>query len=171
MDKETQSIADDVIIGENTLLGKFINLYGCTIGDESKVGPFVEIQKGATIGNQTKIQSHTFICEGVHIGNCCFIGHGVIFIYDNQPRSVSRLGNLETDDDWKDRLVETIIEDKVSIGSNATILGGVKIGKGALIGAGSVVTKDVAPGEIWVGNPAKKLKDREIQHGGDNSYG
>ena len=155
---EFVAISDDVKLGRDVKIYRFVNLYGCEIGDGSKIGTFVEIQKGARIGKNCKISSHTFICEGVSIGDNCFIGHSVVFINDNHPRSVNENGELETEQDWADRFVETKVGDNVSIGSNATILGGVTIGDGALIGAGSVVTKDVPQNEIWVGNPAKKLK-------------
>jgi acetyltransferase-like isoleucine patch superfamily enzyme len=154
-----QAVSEDVRLGKNVRLARFINLYGCEIGDNAKIGAFVEIQKNAKIGKTCKISSHTFICEGVTIGEGCFIGHGVIFINDNHPQSVNAAGGLEEEKDWLDRFVTTRIGDHVSIGSNATILGGLAIGNGAMIGAGSVVTKDVPPFEIWAGNPAKKLRD------------
>ncbi len=149
------SISDDVQLKKNVKLAKFINLYGCSIGENSKIGTFVEIQKNAHVGKNCKISSHTFICEGVTIGDNCFIGHGVIFVNDNYPRSVNKDGNLETEENWGDRFVKTLIGDNVSIGSNVTILGDIKIGNGALIGAGSVVTKSVPSGQTWAGNPAK----------------
>lgn len=148
-------------IHPSVMLNKFINLYGCTIDEGSKVGTFVEIQKKAQIGKFCKIGSHSFICEGVHIGDQCFIGHSVVFINDNRPQAFSsQTGELERDNEWRDRFCETLIENKVTIGSNSTILGGIKIGEGAMIGAGSVVTKDVPAYEIWAGNPAKKLRGR-----------
>lgn len=153
-----QAIAGDVKLGKNVKMTKFINLYGCEVGDETKIGAFVEIQKNANIGKRCKISSHTFICEGVTIGDNCFIGHSVVFINDNHPRSVNAEGQLENEKDWADRFIQTRIGNNVSIGSNATILGGVTIGDGALIGAGSVVTKDVPPGQVWAGNPAKMLR-------------
>ncbi|MCK5215530.1 MAG: N-acetyltransferase [Candidatus Omnitrophica bacterium] len=152
------SIADDVKLGEGVRLLKFVNLYGCSIGDGSKIGAFVEIQKNAAVGKNCKISSHAFICEGVAVGDNCFVGHGVVFINDNEPRSVKEDGSMERDEDWRNRFVETRIEDFAVIGSNATILGGITIGTGAVIGAGSVVTKDVPAGEIWVGNPARFLR-------------
>ena len=154
-------IADDVKLGKNVKLSKFINLYGCSIGDNTKIGAFVEIQKNATVGKNCKISSHTFVCEGVSIGNNCFIGHSVVFINDNKPRSVNKRGELESENDWAGRFVKTQIGNNVSIGSNVTILGNLKIGDGALIGAGSVVTKNVPSAEVWVGNPAKFLKKRD----------
>ncbi len=158
---EYVSISDDVKLGKNVKLSKFINLYGCTIGDNTKIGAFVEIQKNAVIGKNCKISSHTFICEGVTIGNNCFLGHGVMFINDNYPRATNPDGSLEGEADWVERFVETNVEDNVSIGSNATILGKVTIGKGSLIGAGSVVTKDVPSYQIWAGNPAKMIRALE----------
>lgn len=150
-------IADDVTLGKDVRLSKYINLYGCKVGDGTKIGAFVEIQKNAVVGKNCKISSHTFICEGVTIGDYCFIGHGVMFINDNFPRAVNESGELESEDDWMGRLAKTRVEDKVSIGSNATVLGNTTIGEGSVIGAGSVVTKDVPRGEIWAGNPAKKI--------------
>ncbi len=155
-------IADDVVLGKEVRLAKFINLYGCKIGSETKIGAFVEIQRNATIGKRCKISSHTFVCEGVHIGDGCFIGHGVMFINDNLPRAVTIQGNLEEDVDWMDRMVETIIESRVSIGTNATIKGGVKVGCNSIIGAGSVVTKDIPANEIWAGNPARFIRKNEV---------
>lgn len=148
-------IADNVKLGEKVKIYPFTNLYGCKIGDETKVGTFVEIQKNATIGKRCKISSHTFICSGVTIGNECFIGHGVMFINDNNPRSANKKGQLEVEDDWSRRFVNTEIGNNVSIGSNVTILGGITIADGAIIGAGSVVTKDVPAEATAVGNPAK----------------
>lgn len=152
-------ISRDVKLGKNVRLSKFINLYGCEIGDNTKIGAFVEVQKNATIGKNCKISSHTFVCEGVTIGDNCFIGHSVTFINDNYPRAVSSEGNLETEEDWAARFVRTDIGNNVSIGSNVTILGGVTIGKGSIIGAGSVITQDIPPNQIWAGNPAKMLRD------------
>ena len=151
-------ISDDVKLGKNVKLSKFINLYGCTIGDNTKIGAFVEVQKNAVIGKHCKISSHTFICEGVTIGNNCFIGHGVMFINDNYPRATDSRGHLQTASDWAGRFVKTKIGNKVSIGSNTTILGDVTIGEGSIIGAGSVVTKNIPKGQIWVGNPARFLR-------------
>jgi acetyltransferase-like isoleucine patch superfamily enzyme len=149
------SISKDVKLGKNVQLSKFINLYGCEIGDNTKIGAFVEVQKKATIGKNCKISSHAFICEGVTIEDNCFIGHGVTFINDNYPKAVNSEGNLESEEDWASRFVKTNICKKVSIGSNATILGGVTIGEGSIVGAGSVVTKDIPPNQIWAGNPAR----------------
>lgn len=154
-------ISDDVKLGENVKLAKFINLYGCEVGDNTKIGTFVEVQKNATIGNNCKISSHTFVCEGVSIGNDCFIGHSVVFINDNNPVSVNKQGELEEEKDWAGRFVKTIIGDRVSIGSNATILGNITIGNGSLIGAGSVVTKNVPSNQIWAGNPARMIRELE----------
>ena len=151
-------ISDDVKLGQNIKLSKFINLYGCTVGDEIKIGAFVEIQKNAIVGEKCKISSHTFICEGVTIGDYCFIGQSVVFINDNHPRAINGEGKLENDNDWAPRFIKTQVGNNVAIGSNVTILGGVSIGDGAMIGAGSVVTKNVPAGEVWVGNPAKFLR-------------
>ena len=149
------------MITENVKLGKdvrifqpdLVNLYGCTIGDGTKIGAFVEIQGGATVGKNCKISSHTFVCEGVHIGNEVFVGHGVMFINDLYPRAANLDGTLQTAADWA--VVETHIEDRASIGSNATILAGITIGKGAIVGAGAVVTHDVPPFTIVAGVPAR----------------
>jgi acetyltransferase-like isoleucine patch superfamily enzyme len=151
-----QCIAPDVKLGQNVKLSKFINLYGCEIGDESKVGAFVEIQKNASVGKRCKISSHTFVCEGVTIEDNVFIGHGVMFINDSYPRATSADGNLQTEADWK--VERTVVKTGASIGSGATILSNVSIGENAIVGAGSVVTKDVPPGSIVVGNPAKVLR-------------
>lgn len=148
-------ISEDVVLGHDVYISKFVNLYGCTIGNHTKIGAFVEVQKNARIGARCKISSHSFICEGVTILDDCFIGHGVMFINDNHPRSVTPRGELEKDTDWRDRFVETWVEQGVVIGTGAVILGNVRIGAGAVVGAGSVVTKDIPAGEVWVGNPAK----------------
>ncbi len=153
------SIAPDVKLGKDVKLTKFINMYGCEVGDETKIGPFVEIQKNASVGKRCKVSSHTFICDGVAIGDYCFIGHGVMFINDNYPQATRDDGELETDEDWKDRFVNTRVGNHVSIGTNSTILGGVQIGDGAIIGAGSVVTKNVPAGQVWAGNPARYFRD------------
>jgi UDP-2-acetamido-3-amino-2,3-dideoxy-glucuronate N-acetyltransferase len=153
---QTKMIAPTVKLGKNVKLSDFINLYGCTIGDETKIGPFVEIQKNAFIGKNCKIQSHSFICEGVTIEDEAFVGHGVMFINDKYPRSTTGSGGLQTEADWK--VVPTLIKRRASIGSNATILCGVTIGEEAIVGAGSVVTEDVPPGTIVAGNPARVIR-------------
>ena len=147
------SIAPDVRIGENVKLAKFINLYGCSVGANTKIGAFVEIQKNASVGNNCKISSHSFICEGVTIEDDVFIGHGVMFINDLFPRATSGDGKLQTEADWK--VERTLVSKGASIGSGATILANVTIGKNALIGAGSVVTKDVPANAVVAGNPAR----------------
>ena len=152
-------IADDVKLGKNVKIFSYTNLYGCDIGDDTKIGTFVEIQKQSKIGSKCKVSSHSFICSGVTIGNGCFIGHGVMFINDNYPKSLNKNGNLENEKDWSERFVETKVGNNVSIGSNATILGGITIGNNVLVGAGSVVTKNIPDGKIVVGNPAKVIKD------------
>ena len=151
-----KKIAKNVKVGSNVLLNDFINLYGCTIGDGTKIGPFVEIQKNAFIGKNCKIQSHTFICEGVTIEDEVFVGHGVMFINDKLPRATNISGCLQTETDWQ--VIPTTVKKCVSIGSNATILCGITIGEGAVIGAGSVVTKDVPANTIIAGNPAKIIR-------------
>jgi acetyltransferase-like isoleucine patch superfamily enzyme len=151
-----RKIASSVILGENVSLQDFINLYGCRIGDNTKIGPFVEIQRNVTVGRNCKIQSHSFLCEGVSIEDEAFIGHGVMFINDRYPRSATASGALQTEVDWK--VVPTVIKKGASIGSNATILCGVTVGEGAIVGAGSVVTKDVPPHTIVAGNPAKVIR-------------
>jgi acetyltransferase-like isoleucine patch superfamily enzyme len=151
-------IADDVKLGQDVRIYRFVNLYGCTVGDRTRIGTFVEIQKGATIGSDCKISSHTFICEGVAIGDGCFVGHGVMFINDKHPRAVNPQGRPESEADWASRFVRTQIGHRVSIGSGAVILGGITIGDGALIGAGAVVTHDVAPGAVVAGVPARLLR-------------
>ncbi len=151
---------DDVKLGKDVKLSKFINLYGCTIGDNTRIGAFVEVQKNAVIGKNCKVSSHTFICEGVTIGDNCFIGHGVMFINDNYPKSAKPDGTLETEEDWADRFVKINIGNSVSVGSNATILGNTTIGNSSIIGAGSVVTKNVPPNQVWAGNPAKMIRTK-----------
>lgn len=151
-------ISDDVKLGKDVKLSKFINLYGCDVGDNTKIGAFVEVQKNVGIGKNCKISSHTFICEGVTIGDDSFIGHGVMFINDNRPKAVNVTGEMESEKDWAGRFVKTNVGKRVSIGSNATILGGISIGDGSIIGAGSVVTKDVPAGEIWARNPARFIR-------------
>lgn len=152
-------IADDVKLGENVKLSKFINLYGCTIGDNTKVGAFVEIQKNAAVGRNCKIQSHTFICEGVTIEDNVMVGHGVTFINDPYPRATAPGGQLQTEADWK--VEPTLVKEGASIGSGATILCNVTIGENAIVGAGSVVTRDVPPNAIVAGNPARVLRSIE----------
>ena len=154
-----QTIAEDVILGQDVFLAQFVNLYGCSIGDYSQIGTFVEIQKGVHIGSNCKIQSHSFICEGVRIKNRVFIGHGVTFINDKLPKTTNLDGTIKRNGDWT--CTETTIEDEASIGSGSTILCGINIGRGAVIGAGSVVTKNVPDGQVWVGNPAKRLKEED----------
>ena len=149
-------IAPDVKLGQDVKIYAFVNLYGCEIGDESKIGTFVEIQKGAKIGRKVKISSHSFICEGVTIEDEVFVGHGVMFINDKYPRATSNEGGLQTEADWE--CIPTLVKQGASIGSNATILCGVTIGENAIIGAGSVVTHDIPPGAIVAGNPARILR-------------
>ncbi|MGH9528756.1 MAG: acyltransferase [Terriglobales bacterium] len=151
-----QCIAPDVKLGTGVKLSKFINLYGCEIGDETKIGAFVEIQKNASVGKRCKISSHTFICEGVHIEDNVFVGHGVTFINDIYPRATTVEGNLQSEADWK--VEPTLVKKGASIGSGTTILAGITIGHNAIVGAGSVVTKDVPPNSIVAGNPAKFLR-------------
>ena len=149
-------IAPDVKLGQHVKLSKFISLYGCEIGDETKIGAFVEVQKNAIIGRCCKVSSHTFICEGVTIEDNVFIGHGVTFINDSYPRATTSEGQLQTEADW--RVERTLVKKGASIGSGATILSGISIGESAIVGAGSVVTKDVAANVIVAGNPAKVLR-------------
>jgi UDP-2-acetamido-3-amino-2,3-dideoxy-glucuronate N-acetyltransferase len=143
----------DVEFGEDVVVQSFTNLYGCRLGDRTRVGPFVEIQRGAVIGARCKIQSHTFVCEGVEIHDEVFVGHGVMFINDKTPRATTDEGELQSDADWE--LLRTVVGRRASLGSGAVLLGGVKIGEGALVGAGAVVTHDVEPGAVVVGNPAR----------------
>jgi acetyltransferase-like isoleucine patch superfamily enzyme len=153
---EYNSISGDVRLGENVRLSRFINLYGCEIGDETKIGAFVEIQKNAVVGKRCKISSHTFVCEGVVIEDNVFVGHGVTFINDSYPRATRNDGELQTEKDWK--VEPTIVKRGASIGSGSTILANVVIGEDAMVGAGSVVTRDVPPNAIVAGNPAKVLR-------------
>jgi UDP-2-acetamido-3-amino-2,3-dideoxy-glucuronate N-acetyltransferase len=159
-------ISPDVKLGKDVKISKFVNLYGCEIGDETKIGAFVEVQKNVRIGKRCKISSHTFVCEGVTIEDHVFIGHGVTFINDTYPRAANPDGTLQTEKDWK--VERTLIKKGASIGSGSTILSNVTIGENAIIGAGSVVTKDVAADVIAVGSPARVL--RSIAMGGRNGH-
>ena len=154
-----QNITPDVKLGKNVTLSEFVNLYGCSIGDNTKIGSFVEVQKGVSIGNSCKISSHSFLCEGVRIGDRVFIGHNVTFINHRYPKATNADGSLQTKADWK--VIPTVVESEASIGSSATVLCGVTIGKGAIIGAGGVVTKSIPPGEVWAGNPARFVRKSE----------
>ena len=153
---EFSRITPDVQLGKDVKIYAFVNLYGCTIGDETKIGTFVEIQRGAVIGARVKISSHTFICEGVTIEDNVFIGHGVMFINDLYPRATNQDGSIQAAEDWE--CVPTRICRGASVGSNATILCGVTVGEGAMVGAGSVVTRDVPPYTVVAGNPARVLR-------------
>jgi len=150
------AIADDVKLGRDVRIYNFVNLYGCEIGDETRIGTFVEIQKGAKVGRRVKISSHTFICEGVEIEDHVFVGHNVTFINDRFPRAVTAAGELQGDGDWT--MVPTVVRRGATIGSGATILCGVEIGENAIVGAGSVVTRSVPAGTIVAGNPARMLR-------------
>ncbi len=151
-----KKIAPDVVLGKNVTLNAFINLYGCRIGDNTKIGAFVEVQKNAFIGKRCKISSHTFVCEGVKIEDDVFVGHGVIFINDKYPRATNISGRLQTEDDWE--VVPTVIKQGASIGSNSTLMCGITVGTGSIVGAGSVVTHDVPDKVIVAGNPAKIIR-------------
>ena len=153
---EAKQCLINVLVGKNVRIFNFVNAYGCSIGDNTKVGAFVEIQKNSSIGKNCKISSHSFICEGVHIEDDCFVGHGVMFINDRFPRAINQEGDLQSDSDWK--VTETFIKKGASIGSNATILCGVTVGENSIVGAGSVVTKDVPANSIFAGNPAKLIR-------------
>jgi len=156
---EFARIASDVKLGKDVKIYAFVNLYGCEIGDESKIGTFVEIQKGAHIGKRVKLSSHSFVCEGVTIEDEVFIGHGVMFINDKYPQATSENGTLKTEADWV--CTPTVVKKRASIGSNATILCGVTIGESAMVGAGSVVTHDVPAGTVVAGNPAHPILIKE----------
>ncbi|MBS1516820.1 MAG: N-acetyltransferase [Bacteroidetes bacterium] len=153
MDKKN---INNVKLGKDVRIFDFVNLYGCEIGDNTKIGTFVEIQKNATVGKNCKISSHTFICEGVHIGDNVFVGHNVTFINDKYPRATSESGELQTEEDWK--VIGTFVKDGASIGSSATIMCGITIGENSIIAAGAVVTKDVPPDSIAGGVPARIMK-------------
>ena len=161
MSGEWLRIAPDVRLGQNVRVYAFVNLYGCEVGDDSRIGTFVEIQKGVHIGRRVKISSHTFICEGVTIEDDVFIGHGVMFINDKYPRATNAAGELQSESDW--RCIPTLVQCGASIGSNATILCGVTIGQQAIVGAGAVVTRDVPPHTIVVGNPARIIRQTAEQ--------
>jgi acetyltransferase-like isoleucine patch superfamily enzyme len=149
-------IAADVKLGKNVKLAQFVNLYGCEVGDDTKIGAFVEIQKNARVGARCKVSSHTFVCEGVTIEDNVFIGHGVVFINDSYPRATTADGALQTEKDW--RVETTLIRKGASIGSGCTILANIEVGENAIVGAGSVVTKNVPPNTICAGNPARVLR-------------
>lgn len=161
---DCRRIAPDVKLGRDVQIWGFVNLYGCEIGDETRIGTFVEIQKGAKIGDRCKISSHTFICEGVTIESGVFVGHGVTFINDQYPRAITATGELQTEADW--HCQSTLVKSGATIGSGATLLGGITVGENAMVGAGSVVTKDVPPNTTVAGNPARimnhvKTKDAD----------
>ena len=156
-----QRIAADVKLGKNVRFHDFINLYGCEIGDDVKIGTFVEIQKGVKVGNRCKISSHTFICEGVTLEDEVFVGHNVTFTNDRYPRATNRAGQLQTEADWK--CVRTLVKRRAAIGSGATLLCGITIGENAMIGAGSVVTKDVPAGTVVSGNPARVVMSISLE--------
>ena len=147
-------LLDDVAFGEEVVVYSFTNLYGCSIGDETRVGPFVEIQRGVSIGARCKISSHSFVCSGVEIEDEVFVGHGVLFINDKYPRATTGTGELQEEEDWT--LLRTVVRRRAALGSGAIILGGVTIGDGAVVGAGAVVTADVAPGTVVAGVPARR---------------
>lgn len=146
----------DVELGLDTVIAPFTNLYGCSIGDETRIGPFVEIQRGVSIGARCKIQSHTFVCQGVTIEDEVFVGHGVMFVNDKRPHATTSSGELQGAGDWT--LLETVVERRASLGSGCIVLGGVRVGSGAVVGAGAVVTRDVPPGETVAGVPARVLR-------------
>jgi acetyltransferase-like isoleucine patch superfamily enzyme len=146
-------LIDDVRFGRGVVVRSFVNLYGCSIGDETSIGPFVEIQRGAAVGARCKIESHSFICSGVTIGDEVFVGHGVVFINDKLPRATGAGGALQAEDEWQ--LLPTVVERRASIGSGAVVLGGIRVGEGALVGAGAVVTRDVPAATVVAGVPAR----------------
>jgi UDP-2-acetamido-3-amino-2,3-dideoxy-glucuronate N-acetyltransferase len=150
-------LIENVSFGEGVLVSSFVNLYGCSVGEGTRIGPYVEVQRGAAIGARCKIQSHTFVCDGVTIEDEVFVGHGVMFINDKSPRATTEAGELQTETDWT--LLRTIVERRAAIGSGAVILGGVRIGAGALVGAGAVVTKDVPAGAVVAGVPARVTRE------------
>lgn len=150
-------LIDDVVFGENVTVHSFTNLYGCRIGPNSRIGPFVEIQRGAIIGANCKVQSHSFVCDGVEIEDDVFVGHGVMFINDKYPRATTADGVLQAEGDWQ--RLRTVVERRATLGSGAVILGGIRVGADAFVGAGAVVTHDVPPGAIVVGNPARSPRD------------
>jgi acetyltransferase-like isoleucine patch superfamily enzyme len=152
-DAPLRLIADDVLLGEGVVVGPFTNLYGCRIGDGTRVGPYVEIQRDVTVGSRCKIQSHTFVCSGVELGDEVFVGHGVMFVNDKFPAATTAEGEPQSEADWE--LLRTVVETRASIGSGAVVLGGVRIGSGALVGAGAVVTRDVGDGAVVAGVPAR----------------
>jgi acetyltransferase-like isoleucine patch superfamily enzyme len=160
-----QSISPDVKLGDGVKLSQFVNLYGCEIGDHTKIGAFVEIQKNARVGRNCKISSHTFICEGVIIEDDVFIGHGVVFINDTYPRATTPDGKLQTELDWS--VETTLIKKGASIGSGATVLSNVTVGENAIVGAGSIVTQNVPPNAIVIGNPARFLREIKTQIAGE----
>ncbi|HZR95652.1 MAG TPA: acyltransferase [Gaiellaceae bacterium] len=149
-------LINDVEFGDGVVVYSFTNLYGCRIGDETRIGPYVEVQRGAVIGARCKVQSHTFVCDGVEIEDEVFVGHGVMFINDKRPRATTPDGSIQTEADWE--LLRTRVGARASIGSGAVVLGGVRVGEGALVGAGAVVTADVAPGTTVAGVPARMLR-------------
>jgi UDP-2-acetamido-3-amino-2,3-dideoxy-glucuronate N-acetyltransferase len=148
-------LLNDVDFGEDVVVQAFTNLYGCRIGDGTRIGPFVEVQRGAVIGARCKVQSHTFVCDGVEIGDEVFVGHGVLFINDKRPRATTQSGELQAEADWT--LLRTVVEARASLGSGVVVLGSVRIGEDAVVGAGAVVTRDVSAGETVAGNPARLL--------------
>jgi acetyltransferase-like isoleucine patch superfamily enzyme len=154
--REFCRISDDVVLGDGVEIYGFVNLYGCTIGEGTRIGAFVEVQKNAHVGPRCKISSHSFICEGVHINEGVFVGHGVMFTNTLLPRAMNAGGELQSEEDWE--VIPTYVEEGAFIGSGAVILCGIRIGRNAGIGAGAVVTKDVPPGELWVGNPARFVR-------------